>query len=189
MRSKRLSLGVILVTAAVALAVAIPLAVTSAGAQAPSAPSLVSATILANNYKQGERSIVQFMFNEKVMLPNGDSGTGRLEVLTSPADLAKFALESGGTHPVAASVEENGFVVEADFPPSVNVGLFENASVKAGAVASNPGAVAVGAGSAGLTITTNGLTSGPDMQNADIYTNGPAEGGALLGAAARPNQI
>ena len=185
MRAKRLSLGLITVGALV-LAVVIPLSVSSAGAQTPGAPTLVSATILANNYKMGERSIVQFTFSKKVTLPNGDSGVGTLLVDNSPADLAKFSLASG-THPIAASIEENGFIVEADFPPSVNVGMFENAAVKAGAVASNPGAVPSQAGTAGLTITTYGATTAPNGRADDIFTNGPAEGGSLL--PPRANQI
>jgi len=143
------------VAATVLVAASVP-ATSSAGAQALTSPTLVSATILANNYQQGERSTVQYTFNEPVTL-NGAAWSY----------LSDFTL-GRGTHPIAAVVETNGFIVEADFPPSVNVGQFTHASVGAGAVVSTQGSVANSPGSAGLTITTHGATTGPDLRGADV---------------------
>ena len=185
MPSKRIGFGLAGVAGLVAVVAAV--AIGSAGAQTPAAPALVSVTILSNNFKQGERSTVQYTFSEPVTLPNGDSGVGAITPDLSPADLSKFRVGTGGTHPVAASVESNGFIVEADFLPSVNVGLFEHASVSAGAVASTPGAVASEPGSAGLTITTEGSTSGPDFTGADVFSDLAPEGAPLL--PSRANQI
>ena len=137
-------------------AVGSALVMNSANAEAPNAPALVSATILSNNYKQGERSTVQYTFNQRVTL-NG----------LASSYLHDFTLGSLGRHPVAAAVESNGFVVEADFAPSLNIGLFENASVAAGAVVSTTGSVPNAADKARLTITTEGATSAPDLRGAN----------------------
>lgn len=170
------------------VAVVAAVAIGAAGAQTPGASYLVSATILSNNYKQGERSTVQFIFNRPVTLPNGDSGVGTLAPDTAASDLSKFTLGSG-THPVAVVVEVSGFIVEADFPPSVNVGLFEHASVSGGAVASTQGAVASQAGSARLTITSEGATSGPNLQGADVFNYSSAEGAPALPSRATETEF
>lgn len=167
MRRTRILTGAMGLTALVAVSAGV--AISSARAQAPPAPQLVSATILVNNYRQTERSTVQFTFNEPVAL-NGPASSY----------LRGFALGTLGIHPVAASIEPNGFIVEADYGPKVNVGMFEQASVRAGAVVSTQAHAANDPAAARLTVTSEPTTSAPDLRGADAFNVGPAEGGAAL---------
>ncbi len=122
------------------VAVVAAVAIGAVGAQTPGAPYSGVGHHPVQQLQTGRaeyRSV--HVQREPVTLPNGDSGVGTLAPDTAASDLSKFTLGSG-THPVAAVVEVSGLIVEADFPPSVNVGLFEHASVSGGAVASTPGA-------------------------------------------------
>jgi hypothetical protein len=148
--------GLVAVMIAAIVAISGSAGAPQAQAQAPatSSPNLVSATILANNFRQDELSTVQFTFDTPVTL-NGTPSTY----------LSKFSLGTG-THPTTAVVEGNGFVVEANFPWRVNVGLFENATADAGAVVATQGNAPNASATQDLTVTTQGATSAPDFRGA-----------------------
>lgn len=99
---------------------------------------------------------VQFTFNQPIALDGSPSSY-----------LSQFSLGTG-THPTTAAVETDGFVVEANFPAKVNVGLFENATASTGAVVATQGGATNDAGTQGVTVTTEGASTAPDFRGAAV---------------------
>lgn len=136
------------------------------------APVLVSAAITANNFKGLAPSIVQFTFSQPVT-PNAK-------------DLADFSLQGYNVarppaNPLSVSEDaSNPNVIDASYPPSVDVASYTIAVVSndaSPAVKGNSGlgnglAAPLGSvtlsGSSGPSSTTEGSTTAPDLVSASV---------------------
>lgn len=136
------------------------------------APVLTGAAITANNFKGLSPSIVQFTFSQPVT-PN-------------KADLADFALQGynvgrPSAHPISVSEDAaNPNVIDAAYPPSVDVASYTIAVVDNDATPAVRGNSGVGAGlgaplgsvplsgSTGPSSTTTGSTTAPDLVSATV---------------------